>query len=65
MLFMLLNVLPHFLLQNFFSYFPPLTLGASYGLKNTVPAWSLSDHLTPLCLSFTIHKWPLLLELLQ
>ena len=24
MLFMLLNILPHFLLQNFFSYFPPL-----------------------------------------
>ena len=24
MLFMLLNILPHFLLQNCFSYFPPL-----------------------------------------
>ena len=24
MLFMLLNILPHFLLQNLFSYFPPL-----------------------------------------
>ena len=33
---------PHFLLQNFFSYFPPLKpryiswSGASYSLKNTV-----------------------------
>ena len=42
MLLMLLNILPHFLLQKFFSYFPPLKLrcvlwsAASYSLKNTV-----------------------------
>ena len=31
MLFMLLNILPHILLQFFFSYFPPLKPSASYG----------------------------------
>ena len=35
MLFMLLNILPHFLLQNFFPIFL-LHLGVSYGPKNTV-----------------------------
>ena len=39
---MLLNILPHFLLQNFFSYFPSLTpgcflwSGVSHSLKNVV-----------------------------
>ena len=42
MLFMLLNILPHFLVQNFVPYFPPLKprcvlwSGASYSLKNMV-----------------------------